>query len=74
MVLKNYLLKRKKKKMRLKVNKGTDNYLLLYAHNEGTRPPNTAALNLFDGNKERRVNLSSTLKSCGVINIKYYEK
>lgn len=73
-VLTEYLLRKSKKKITLKINKGVDNYLLLYAHNEGSRPPNTAALNLYDGHKKRRVDLKSTLKSCGGINIKYFEK
>ncbi len=67
-LLKEYGLQKKKKSIKVQVDPNGDNYLILYAHNEGTKPPNTAALIIYDGKKRRKVGLSSSLKDCGAIN------
>ncbi len=72
-LLKDYALKRKKKTIKLNVSRNADNYLILYAKNEGLRPPNTAAVLIKDGKKARRVALSSDLENCDAINFRFRE-
>ena len=46
------------------------NYVLLYAHNEGTSPPNTASLSVVDGTGTvQNLVLSSNLQTNGAYNI-----
>jgi hypothetical protein len=45
------------------------NYLVLYAHNLGKYPPNTAAITVNDGVKQRQVVVQSTLKTSGSVEI-----
>jgi hypothetical protein len=49
-------------------NKGY-NYVLLYAHNEGSLPPNTAAVSIDDGSGEQTIILSANLSTNGAYNI-----
>ncbi len=72
-LLQNYALKKSKKKIALNIDLNGDNYLVLYAHNEGSRPPNTAALTVFDGKKERRVAMSASVKVCDSVHFKLLE-
>ncbi len=72
-ILQNYQLKRKKKKLRVQLVPDQDNYLILYAHNEGSRPPNTAAFAIVDSRGVQHIALSSDLESCGTINFNYRE-
>ncbi|MGB1205182.1 MAG: WD40 repeat domain-containing protein [Chitinophagales bacterium] len=70
-LLKEYALKKKKKKLKIKINKNADNYFILYAHNEGSRPPNTAALTIYDGIRHSQMALSSDMKKCDAVNFKF---
>ncbi len=70
-LLKEYALKKKKKKLKVKINKNADNYFILYAHNEGSRPPNTAALTIYDGIRHSQMALSSDMKKCDAVNFKF---
>ena len=72
-ILKEFTLKSRKTKINIRLEKNADNYLVLYAHNEGTRPPNTAALMVRDGKYNRKMALSSDMKSCGAINFRLKE-
>ena len=45
------------------------NYVLLFAHNEGSIPPNTAALSFNDGTGEKNLVLSADLQTNGAYNI-----
>lgn len=72
-ILQEFALARKKKVLKVTIKRNADNYLVLYAHNEGSRPPNTAALAIYDGTKENRVGLSSDMRTCGTINFKFRE-
>jgi len=73
-VLKEYRLEADKKEIVLKVDESSDNYLVLYAHNEGKRPPNTAAVEIHTDAGTRKLRLSSSLKNCDSINIKLKEE
>ncbi len=70
-LLKEHALKNKKKKLKVHINRNADNYFILYAHNEGTRPPNTAALIIFDGERKREIGMSSDMKKCDAVNFKF---
>lgn len=72
-LIKEYPLTQKKRKIKITINRNADNYLVLYAHNEGSRPPNTAALTIFDGKKQNKVALSSNMRKCDAINFKFRE-
>lgn len=69
-ILKEYPLRRKKKKLKVQVEPNADNYLILYAHNEGRRPPNTAALKISDGKRENKIGLSADMRNCDAVNFK----
>ncbi len=73
-ILDKYKLKRKKKKLRVQIVPNQDNYLILYAHNEGSRPPNTAAFTIIDSRGKKHIALSSDLNSCGTLNFNYMEE
>lgn len=45
------------------------NYVLLYAHNEGYSPPNTCAVEIYDGTDNQTVTLSADLRTNGAANI-----
>lgn len=72
-VVQNYTLKRRKKVVNINIDPNGDNYLILYAHNEGLRPPNTAALSVRDGRTKKRLALSSSLKFCDAIDFNIYK-
>lgn len=69
-ILQKHVLTNTKERLRLKISPEKNNYFILYAHNEGERPPNTAALMVFDGEEKRTLKLSSDLKKCGILNFK----
>ena len=73
-LLKEYPLKKKKKKISVVVKRNADNYLVLYAHNEGERPPNTAALQIDDGGKIRKIGVSSDLKTCDALKFEFLDR
>lgn len=68
-VLENYTLTAAKKSIRVNLNQ-INNYLIMFAHNEGTISPNTAAISIKSGNSEKILSLQSTMNKCGSINIK----
>ncbi len=45
------------------------NYVLLYAHNEGSISPNTCTMGLFDGIESKSFVLSSNLSTNGAVNV-----
>ncbi len=47
-----------------------DNEILLYAHNLGTMPPNTASLKIFYGNEEKEIIIDSDFENCGRVIIR----
>lgn len=70
-VLENYPVVKEKKSIRIQIKPNTNNYLILYAHNVGSSPPNTAAVMVISGGVEQTLLLSSTLKKCGALNFEY---
>ena len=69
-VLKEYTLKPIKRKITLHLDPDGDNHLVVYAHNLGTRPPNTVAVTVFDGKDERKLALSSSLRNSDSVNFR----
>ena len=61
-------LKCHKKTYRIKLEPG-DNYLVMYAENLGTTPPNTAAVIIQEGLKKRRLALKSDIGKSGAVKI-----
>lgn len=45
------------------------NYILMYAHNEGYSPPNTASIKIYDGVNSEQFFISSSLQTNGVVDI-----
>jgi WD40 repeat protein len=71
-ILKDYGVIREKRKITIQLKPNTNNYLVLFAENLGTIPPNTAAIQFSpDGTQSRTVRLSSDLTLCRAINFIY---
>ncbi|HXH19755.1 MAG TPA: WD40 repeat domain-containing protein [Chitinophagales bacterium] len=66
-ILQNFMVTSEKKKLTVTLAAGTPNYLMLYAHNLGKFPPNTAVISFHDGKSEKRLTLESDLKHCDAV-------
>lgn len=69
-VLKNYAIRKVKRKITLTLDPNGDNYLIVYAHNLGTRAPNTVAVNIFNGKFESQLLLQSDMRRSDAVNFK----
>lgn len=69
-ILRDYRLQKAVLSLRVALDPASDNYLVMYAHNEGIRPPNTAAVVVYDGTTPRRAILTSDMKNCEAVKIK----
>ncbi len=72
-VLRQYTLQKKSYKIKLDIVPNQTNYLILYAHNLGKVPPNTAYLTVKAGKFQKSLTLSSGMGQCGAITFKYIE-
>ncbi|MGB0839757.1 MAG: hypothetical protein ACPGXL_06430 [Chitinophagales bacterium] len=71
-VLREYNLVKEKEKIELVIDTGVArNYLILHAHNNGTVPPNTIALEFNDGTRDRQIVLNSSLDTSDIIYFTY---
>ena len=70
-VLKNYGVVREKKKITLKLRENSNNYMVLFAENLGTKPPNSAVVFFVEGKQKRYITLNSDLTQCSAINFMY---
>jgi|GEM_PF-4959224 len=68
-LLTHHGLVKKQQKLTVKLRKG-NNYIVLYAHNLGVIPPNTASIMVDDGKKTHTLKLKSNMGSCGALNVK----
>ncbi len=67
-LVENYKLDKSKYAIKVRFEPG-DNYVMLYAINLGTQPPNTASITIDDGIKPQTLQLRSTLRNCGMLRI-----
>jgi hypothetical protein len=68
-VLQNYTLTGSKRGIPFTLDPGY-NYVLLYAHNEGSVSPNTAAVSIVESGNETTLVLSADLRTNGAYNIR----
>lgn len=68
-ILENYGLQKSAYQIQVTLQPG-DNYLMLYAHNLGTTPPNTASIKVDDGTYRKTLQLRSSLRNCGMLKIR----
>ena len=69
-LLKQYALKTKKKTIKVRLHPDGDNFFVLYAHNEGTKPTNTASVSISDGKMEHILTLKSDMRVSDMVNLK----
>jgi hypothetical protein len=69
-VLENYTLGATKRAISVTLPSRGYSYVVLYAHNEGSLPPNTAALSINDGTREQNLVLSANLQTNGAYNLR----
>lgn len=67
-LLQEYGLVKQKKYIKVHLDK-QDNYILLYAHNLGSIPPNTLTMSINDGKAETVTRLESNLNTCGYVRV-----
>ena len=72
-ILKNYELKKEKYEIQIELREGLNTFVL-HALNLGKYKPNTAALNVFDGEKKHRIILESNMNESGTLQINYKKK
>jgi len=70
-VLEEYTLENKVKTIKLVLGINRVNTLVLFAHNLGEQPPNTAAISINDGKQTRRITLSSDFEGSEAITLEY---
>lgn len=70
-LLREYSLRRKQWKTTFTLVPGAENRLVLFAHNMGKMPPNTAAVQVLYKGKKIQFSLSSTLTECEAV--EFYE-
>jgi len=68
-LLRNYKLDKRKKKLKIVLPHGTLSNLVMIAENLGTSPPNTAAIKIISGKKKELFQLKSDLENSGGISI-----
>lgn len=66
-ILRNYTVTKKVKVITATLDRYKPNLLVMYAHNLGSIPPNTAKLSFYDGEKQQVVSIKSDLSMCGAI-------
>jgi hypothetical protein len=68
-VIENYTLAAAKRPITVTLPSRGYSYVVLFAHNEGTLSPNTAALSINDGAREQNLVLSANLQTNGGYNL-----
>lgn len=66
-ILRNYTVTKNIKLVTATLDRYKPNLLVMYAHNLGSIPPNTAKLSFFDGEKQQVVSIKSDMSMCGAI-------
>ena len=68
-LVEEYGLKKNKREFTYTFKRG-DNYIMLFAHNLGATPPNTAAVMVDDGINQKTLILRSNLRNCGMLKVR----
>jgi|GEM_PF-1112469 len=68
-ILQHYMVTAEKKKISVTLAPGKESVIALYAHNLGTKPPNTAAISFNDGTKEQVLTLKSDLNRSDAVSL-----
>lgn len=68
-VIREHTLTRTKRDVTVQLNPSGYSYVMLYAHNEGTSPPNTAGLVINDGSGAQTFSLEADLETNAAYNI-----
>ncbi|HXT15671.1 MAG TPA: hypothetical protein VN706_08575 [Gemmatimonadaceae bacterium] len=68
-VLQRYTLTASKRAIRATLNPKGASYLVLFANDDGSIPPNTAAVSIDDGSGEQRLVLSADLFTNGAVTL-----
>jgi len=63
-----------KRSVKVSLIPNSNNYLVLYSHNVGRKPPNTAAALVYNMGKPKKLFLKADAKYCGAINFIYTAK
>lgn len=69
-VIENYTLSATKRAISVTLPSRGYSYVVLYAHNEGSVSPNTAAVSINDGTREQNLVLSANLRTNGAYNLR----
>lgn len=72
-ILQEHKLWHEKQIVNIKLKADEENELIVYAHNEGKRPPNTVAMIIFDKKGKRNVTLNSDMTSSAAIKFDFKE-
>ncbi len=73
-LLERYKLTKNQLAVKVKLIPNSNNYLVLYAHNVGQKPPNTAAVLVYHRGKPKKMFLKADSKYCGSINFTYSKR
>lgn len=63
-----------KRAVKVSLIPNSNNYLVLYSHNVGSKPPNTAAVLVYHKGKAKKLFLKADAKYCGALNFIYTPK
>lgn len=72
-ILKDYMLRKKREKFRIKLAPGSANYLILFAQSLGTNPPCTASFQFKSKTVNKKMTIKSDLGKCGAVEIIMHE-
>ena len=70
-LLREYGLTKKQEEIHVRFRRGQENFIILYAHNLGAIPPNTAQISIDDGILKQSIKLESNLRSCGMLRVRF---
>ncbi|HEY8402152.1 MAG TPA: hypothetical protein VIK89_12875, partial [Cytophagaceae bacterium] len=75
LILSNHGLTKQKDKITVTLKPNQPNYVIIFAHNEGTEPPNTASISyILPSGGENIFNIYSKINQSGAIIIKYKQQ
>lgn len=70
-LLQEFGITKKQEQLDVRLRRGEENFIILFAHNLGAIPPNTVQISVDDGYQKQSMKLESNLKSCGMLRIRF---